>query len=181
MREKPVSIITLLGAITILSFLVGSFATCETSAQDSYAGQWIIEPARSSGRYQVTFSYQSPKSGRGRSMSGFQIEPDRLQGLTQGQVMSAGSRVQFQLVRDAGTLNCEGWFKDGKGSGHFVFAASPTFSNELQRRGYPVPTEAQQFSMTLSDLSLVLIEIVQYLCVRLGLCGFSDRSYIGKQ
>ena len=158
MRDKPVSILTLVGAITVLSFLVGSFATCETSAQDSYTGQWIIEPARTAGRYQVTFTYQSTRSGRGHSMSGFTIEPERFQGLTQTQIMSAGSRVQFQLVRDAGTLNCEGWFKDGKGSGHFVFAASPTFAGELQRRGYPAPTEAQQFSMTLSDLSLVLID-----------------------
>ena len=48
--------------------------------------------------------------------------------------MSAGSHVQFQLIRDAGTFNCEGWFKDGKGSGHFVFSASPAFAAELQRR-----------------------------------------------
>ena len=147
MREKPVSILTLLATITILSFLVGSLASCETSAQDSYTGQWIIEPARANGRYQVTLTYQSPKTGRGHSMSGFTLEPERLQGLSQTQIMSAGTRVQFQLVRDAGTLNCEGWFKGGNGSGHFVFAASPTFSGELQRRGYPLPTEAQQFSM----------------------------------
>ena len=40
------------------------------------------------------------------------------------QAMSAsGNVVQFQLKRDAGTFNFEGWFKAGNGSGHFTFSS----------------------------------------------------------
>jgi hypothetical protein len=43
----------------------------------------------------------------------------------------SGTNVQFQLKRDAGTFNFEGWFKDGNGSGHFTFTPSSAFASEL--------------------------------------------------
>ena len=91
-------------------------------------------------------------------MSSSLVTLDRLRGLSQPQIMSAGSNVQFQLVREAGTFNCEGWFKDGKGSGHFVFSPSAAFSAELVRRGYPAPTEAQQFSLAMEDARIALLD-----------------------
>src|SRR5947207_9505979 len=96
--------------------------------------------------------------GRGSSMSSFNLSPDRLQGLSGPQIMSAGQQVQFQIVRDAGNFNCEGWFKEGKGSGHFTFAPNPGFSSELQKRGITSPNEQQQFSLALHDVSLAFID-----------------------
>src|SRR5258708_8288185 len=91
-------------------------------------------------------------------MTSNKIEADRLQALTGAQIMSVGSHVQFQLIRDAGTFNCEGWFKEGKGSGHFVFAANPAFSAELTKRGIGAPNEAQMFSLAMEDVSLAFID-----------------------
>src|SRR5207247_10614641 len=69
-----------------------------------------------------------------------------------------GSAVQFQIRRDAGAFNCEGWFREGKGSGHFVFAGSQSYVSELRRRGYEAPTGEQLFRLGLGDVSLALIE-----------------------
>src|SRR6185369_13390661 len=135
----------------------------KTNAQDSYTGQWIIDTGRTTNQFHATFSYRSGKQGRGNSMSGFMIDPQRLQGLTREQIASTGSHVVFQLVRDAGTLNCEGWFKDGKGSGHFTFTPNPGFAAELQKRGYESPTEAQQFAMTINSFSLEYVREVRAL------------------
>src|ERR1044072_1836269 len=139
-----------------------SLSIFQARAQDSYTGQWIVEPARGTSMLQLTLSYSSGKSagkwGRGNSITSFGIAPEQLQVLTQAQMSSAGSSVQFQLIRDAGTFNCEGWFKGGKGSGHFVFAPSATFVAELRRRGYEAPTEAQLFSMAMNDVSVAFIE-----------------------
>src|SRR5207245_9767983 len=71
---------------------------------------------------------------------------------------SSGAHVQFQLRRDAGTFNCEGWFKDGNGSGHFTFAPNAAFAAELKKQGYGEPTYEQQFSMAMSDVSLAFIK-----------------------
>ena len=52
------------------------------------------------------------ESGWHNNSNGFQISQDQLIGLTRDQIMSSGgTQVQFQLKRDAGSFNCEGWFK----------------------------------------------------------------------
>lgn len=147
-------------AVTIL--LTNYVSTFQTQAQDSYTGQWIIEPARGTSSLQLTLTYSQEKSGgkwgRGSSITSFGIASDQLRGLTQSQMMTSGSNVQFQLVRDAGTFNCEGWFKQGKGSGHFVFASNAAFVSELRKRNYQAPTEAQLFSMAMNDVGVAFIE-----------------------
>src|SRR5918912_388793 len=84
----------------------------------------------------------------GYSNTSRSVPASDLQGLTRAQAMSAtGTQVSFRIVRDAGTLNCEGWFREGNGSGHFTFAPSASFASELQRRGMGAPTAQQQFQM----------------------------------
>ena len=61
--------------------------------------------------------------------------------------MSSGTNVQFQLKRDAGTFNFEGWFKGGNGSGHFTFSPSSSFASELARLGFGRPTDEQLLSL----------------------------------
>lgn len=130
-------------------------------ADDAYTGQWIIEPSRQAGWLHLTLTYSNEKRGRGQSITSFKLAPDGLRGLSQAQMMSAGTNVQFQLVRDAGTFNCEGWFKEGRGSGHFVFAANPAFTAELRRRNYEAPSDAQMFRLAMSDLSIAFLDELQ--------------------
>jgi len=133
----------------------------QARAEEAHTGQWIIEPGRDANWLHLTLMYSSERQGRGQSMHGSRLSPDQLRGLGSAQMMSAGTNVQFQLVRDAGTFNCEGWFKNGRGSGHFVFAANPAFVAELKRRNYEAPTDTQLFRLALSDTGLGLLDELQ--------------------
>jgi hypothetical protein len=133
----------------------------QTRAEEPYTGQWIVEPARQANALHLTLNYSSEKRGRGNNITSFHVSPEQLRGLTPAQMMSAGTNVQFQLVRDAGTFNCEGYFKSGSGSGHFTFAANPAFVAELRRRNYEAPTEAQLFELAMSDTGIALLDELQ--------------------
>jgi len=133
----------------------------QVQADAPYTGQWIIEPMRDANSLNLTLMYSSERFGRGQSMHSNRMAIEQLRGLASAQMMSAGTNVQFQIVRDAGTFNCEGWFKNGRGSGHFVFAPSTAFTAELKRRGYDAPTESQLFRLALSDTGLALLDELQ--------------------
>jgi hypothetical protein len=128
---------------------------------EAYAGQWLIAPTREPGLLSLTLMYSSHKEGRGQNINSSSISTAQLRGLTPEQMRSGGTNVQFQLVRDAGTFNCEGYFKDGRGSGHFAFAANPAFVAELKRRNYEAPTEAQLFRLAMSGTGIALLDELQ--------------------
>src|SRR5216683_211935 len=60
----------------------------------------------------------------------------------------------------AGTLDCEGWFDGGKGSGHFTYHPSPDFVAELakRRRQRTPPTAWEQFQMTMAGVGVDLVD-----------------------
>src|SRR5262245_15221013 len=125
-----------------------------TVAQRQFAGQWIIEfnSVKSvPGRVQLSLQYETENGGH--SNHSHMIASEQLQGLSEAQAMSAGATVQFQIRRDAGVFNCEGWFREGKGSGHFVFAGNQRYVSELRRLGYETPTDEQLFHLGLGDVS----------------------------
>jgi hypothetical protein len=64
----------------------------------------------------------------------------QLVGLSATEMGGPGVTVHFKIVRSAGTLTCEGWFDDGKGSGHFTYQPNPDFVAELAKRGINAPT-----------------------------------------
>jgi uncharacterized protein (UPF0335 family) len=65
--------------------------------------------------------------------------------------------VRFQLKRDAGTFNFEGWFKEGNGSGHFTFAPSSSFAADLNRLGFGQANGEQLQSLAMSDVGFAYI------------------------
>src|SRR5215218_5887243 len=76
----------------IAALLFTSFTEVHTSAQSSYTGQWLIESKRSTGLINFNLIYANDRPGRGNSMTGFNVAPDELRGLTQAQ-MSGGGQV----------------------------------------------------------------------------------------
>ncbi len=56
-------------------------------------------------------------------------------GLTREQVLRGGP-VKFSLVREAGTIECEGSFQNSKGSGTFRFTGSQAFVSAMKSRGF---------------------------------------------
>jgi hypothetical protein len=126
-------------------------------AQIPTDGQWMIEPGETSGMVRLTIRFNE-----GRHSENWYSENDvptsELAGLAAAEMNGSGVTVHFKVVRDAGTLTCEGWFNGGKGSGHFTYAANPDFTAALARRGIGAPTAWQQFQLTMSDVGVALVD-----------------------
>src|SRR6266699_70150 len=147
--------LSLLGLVTILAIFWACYPQMDgsySSAQQLGSGQWMIEFRAGEEKVQVTMCYdRKEESGWHSSTNGFSIDPAKFTGLSREQVMSSGSHVQFQLPREAGTFNFEGWFKEGNGSGHFTFTPNSGFAAELNRQGFGSPTDEQLLSLAMND------------------------------
>ena len=146
--------IRLVALLTTLVLLWACYRASEVSysnPQDTTANQWLIEFRPDQPKLRLTMRYRHEVSPGFHSETEFGITLDQLTGLAREQVMSSGTNVNFQLKRDAGTFNFEGWFKEGNGSGHFTFTPNSSFASELARQGFGKPTdelrECGDFSM----------------------------------
>lgn len=122
-------------------------------AQESapISGQWIIDGIGLPDQVQLTL-HRSSKSGNSTNSSGYPVKG--FQGLSRAQMDSPeGVVVRFQMVRDAGTLACEGYFKRGNGAGTFTFSSDPGFIAEMQKLGYTGMDQEMLFSMASHDVS----------------------------
>ncbi|HWS89381.1 MAG TPA: hypothetical protein VN282_20575 [Pyrinomonadaceae bacterium] len=138
----------------------------EASAQaERFEGQWLVEYRTDEGKTSLTLNYREEKrSAAGRVYRNnwnqtHNVAPESLHGLTREQALSAsGTNVRFELRRDAGTFVCEGWFKNGSGSGHFTFVPDPGFAAELGRRGVGTPDARQLFRLAMAEVGLALLD-----------------------
>src|SRR5215471_668912 len=86
-----------------------------------------------SNRIYLSFERQTAKGGH--QQMGQSYEFTDLQGLTREQALSGGP-VKFSLVREAGRIDCEGSFENGKGSGTYHFTGNPDFIAAMKSRGF---------------------------------------------
>jgi hypothetical protein len=56
------------------------------------------------------------------------------QGLTRDQAQNG--KASFRLIREAGTIQCDGEFVNGKGSGTFTFTPNQSFVDGMRSRGF---------------------------------------------
>src|SRR5215467_2230892 len=126
-----------------------------TSMQDTITGQWLLEltPGAGSARVTINRNYE----GHGHSSNSFDLPMASIRGLNQSQAASSGSAVKFEIAVDAGTFSCEGWFKDGQGSGHFTFAPSTAFAAEMRSLGYDNLSTEEMFSSAMHGVTSAFI------------------------
>lgn len=127
--------------------------------QELTVNQWLIEPRQNDGKLQLSLRMRRERDGRSSNNHvGFGIALDQLTGLTREQMMSTtGTTVKFELKRDAGTFNFEGWFKEGNGSGHFTFTPNSSFAADLGRQGFGNASADQLQSLAMSDVGSAFI------------------------
>ena len=65
-----------------------------------------------------------------------------MQGLSREQAQ-AGGPVRFSLVREAGTIDCEGSFQNGRGNGTFRFTPNAGFVAAMKGRGFDFEKESK--------------------------------------
>jgi hypothetical protein len=112
----------------------------QTQAQNALTGEWTAELQPSKpGDIRLTFHRRSEAGGF--SMNGQTMALGELQGLSGEAASAAKANVNFNIVREAGTFACEGYFRAGRGAGFWTFAPSQSFAAGMRERGYPNLTD----------------------------------------
>jgi len=158
--DNRVQLLAVVAALNVLWACYGGSQVGYSNPQEqSNVNQWLIEVRTGEVHIQLMTRSSRERDGSwsGYSNTGFKLPFEQLIGLTTEQAMSGGSPVQFQLRRDAGTFNFEGWFKGGNGSGHFTFTPNASFAAELSRQGIGKPSDKQLFSLAMHDVGFPLI------------------------
>ena len=155
----------LVAALVFAVLLAGSHVISEVTAQNVLTGEWTAslsnaadkakrktlrkegdaknegeqfedqnaEKNDEAGKIHLNFERRSDKGGRNQMGQSYDFA--ELQGLTRAQVLSGGP-VNFSLVREAGRIDCEGTFENGKGSGTFRFTGNQSFVSAMKSRGF---------------------------------------------
>ena len=118
--------------VTALMLLLMLSAAASYS-QQTFTGTWSASVNEESGKIHLSLERRSEKGGRNQMGQSFDYSD--LQGLTREQAR-AGGPVKFSLVREAGRIDCEGTFQNGKGAGTFVFTGNQAFVSAMKSRGF---------------------------------------------
>ncbi|MCA1577577.1 MAG: hypothetical protein LC794_09480 [Acidobacteria bacterium] len=115
--------------------IVGWAAVSNVEAQSSVTGTWtasVSKDGKDTSKINLNLERRSKNS---RNQMGQTYDFSDLQGLTREQALSGGP-VNFSLIREAGRIDCEGGFQDGKGSGTFRFTGNAAFVSAMKSRGF---------------------------------------------
>jgi hypothetical protein len=119
-----------LAVVTCLPF--GSWVA-SSKAQNVMTGDWTASLQDDSAKINLNFERRAERGGRHQMGQTFDLAD--LQGLSREQILSGGP-VKFSLVREAGTIDCDGSFQNGKGSGTFRFTGNQSFVSAMKSRGF---------------------------------------------
>jgi hypothetical protein len=127
---------------SFLAFIVIVIGNYVIVAQTTLTGNWKAETkTEKSDKIYLSFSRKTDKGDRNQMSSTFDYAD--LKGLSREQSLSSGA-VRFSLVREAGTIDCEGSFQNGKGSGTFIFTGNQQFVDAMKTRGFDFDKSASK-------------------------------------
>lgn len=139
---------------------VGGLATTvggSPAAAQALPVGWTLTPAASRGPQKVQLGL-SHRSGGNQMQISRTVALDELPGLTPAQLASAGGApTRFRIVREAGTLDCGGNVRQGRGAGDCTFRPDAGFAAALRQRGIAAPSPQQQFMLAMHNLGLELL------------------------
>jgi hypothetical protein len=128
-----------LAVITSLALLVWIAGT-SAAAQNPMTGTWTASiSSKDNSKLQLNLERRNDKGSR--HQSGQSYEFSDLQGLSREQAQNGGA-VSFSLVREAGRVDCEGSFQNGKGSGTFRFTPNAAFISAMRSRGFDLQPDS---------------------------------------
>ena len=117
----------LLTSLVLLVWIAGTNA----DAQSELTGDWTATVSKD--KINLNLNRRSNKGGR--HQHGQTYDFSDFQGLTREQATNGGP-VNFSLVREAGRIDMEGSFQNGKGSGTFRFTGNAAFVSAMKSRGF---------------------------------------------
>lgn len=128
-------------------FVIGSYVII---AQNVITGDWTANTKdEKPDKIHLSFEIRTEKGGRNQHGSGFAYSD--LRGLSPAQTQNG--KVSFTLAREAGTIDCEGSFVNGKGSGTFRFTPNYEFAEAMRARGFDFAKSSKHGS---SDIDMRL-------------------------
>src|SRR5258706_15247664 len=107
-------------------------ASLSTGGKD-HDNEFGVEKKDDAGKLHLNLERRSERGGRNQMGQSYDFAD--LQGLTREQVLGGGP-VNFSLSREAGRIDCEGSFQNGKGSGTFRFTGNQRFVSAMKSRGF---------------------------------------------
>lgn len=102
-------------------------------AQGTTTGEWKASLNKDNSKVNLNLERRSERGGH--NQMGQTYEFTDLQGLSRETALNGGP-VRFSLVREAGRIDLEGSFQNGKGSGTFSFTGNPNFVSAMKSRGF---------------------------------------------
>lgn len=128
-----INVQTLMRSALGLAFIVLVAGSNAVVAQSVATGDWKASVDSNPDKIYLSFERRTENGGRNQMGSNYVY--DDLQGLSREQALSGGA-VKFSLVREAGRIDCEGVFQNGKGSGTFRFTGNQSFVSAMKSRGF---------------------------------------------
>jgi hypothetical protein len=119
---------------SFLAFIIIIIGNYVIVAQSTLTGTWKAE-TKTEKPEKIYLSFSRKTERGGNNQMGTSYDYADLKGLSREQSLSSGT-VKFSLVREAGTIDCEGSFQNGKGSGTFVFTGNQSFVDAMKSRGF---------------------------------------------
>lgn len=142
-----------LGALVLLASILVS---APASAAETFKGTWSILQSKQPGM--VRFGLAHRRNG-GHSNHETDWPVSALRGLD---VNVAGKQdVVFSIERDAGRFACEGYLKDGEGTGIFTFTPDADYAQAMGKLGFERIDEEKQFGMAVHDVTIAFARTMQ--------------------
>lgn len=148
-------------------FILAILLAVTVSAQETMTGTWKADSKpekwdkkdksddwnrseKSDNENKIYLSFERRTERGGNSQHGSNYNYADLQGLSRQQASGSGA-VRFSLVREAGTIECEGTFTDGKGVGTFRFTPNAQFISAMKSRGFDFENDSSKKSRNTED------------------------------
>ena len=134
-----------------------SFAFTAPQAQGQLSGEWVAE-FRSNKPGEIHFTFHRRSEGGGFNMTGDSLPLTELQGLGADVASAARTNVNFNIVREAGTFQCEGYFREGKGAGFWTLTPNQNFVSAMRTRGYDRLSDEDLLKAALHNLTTKFVD-----------------------
>ena len=151
-----------IASLMLLIWIAGAHA-----AQNTVTGDWNASISKDSSKLNLHVVRRAERGGRNEH--GQDYDFSELQGLSREQALSGGP-VSFSLVREAGRVDFEGSFQNGKGSGTFRFTGNPSFVSAMKSRGFNFDDDSEFHNDRL--FSAAMINVTTALADDLASAGF---------
>ena len=136
-------------ALLLLVFCLVPVTITHAQSHGAITGEWSIEfKAKDPDQVQLTMT----RGASNNWSNGIRIS--EVQGLSRDFASAPAANVSLRIVRDAGTFDLVGSFRDGKGSGRFTLTPNDSFFSSMATRGYSNLSDDNVFSAAMSGLKI---------------------------